>query len=179
LRALVKAMRVAPDDALALYNRGTAYANLGEFDLAIADFSEALRLCPTSILAYHNRGYAYAGKKDYERAVADYRAAFLLDPDDAVACNSLAWLWAVCPKEDIRNGTAALAAARRACRLTGWKNGNYLSTLAAAYAECGQFKKALTFEEKALKDRGYASANRREAQLRLDLYKRQEPYREH
>ena len=40
--------------------------------------------------------------------------------------------------------------ATKACKLTGWKNPNYLATLAAAFAEAGNFDDAVKWEEKAI-----------------------------
>ena len=38
------AIRVDPNDALAYISRGSDYSDKGEFDKAIADYSEAIRL---------------------------------------------------------------------------------------------------------------------------------------
>jgi len=40
--------------------------------------------------------------------------------------------------------------ATRACELSGWSDGPSLSTLAAAYAEVGQFQEATRWAEQAL-----------------------------
>ena len=39
------------------YNRGVSYGIKGEYDLAIADFSEAIRLDPTNANTFYNRGF--------------------------------------------------------------------------------------------------------------------------
>ena len=45
---------------LAAYiNRGHAYINKGDYDRAIADYTEAIRLDPKYAIAYGNRGKAY------------------------------------------------------------------------------------------------------------------------
>jgi tetratricopeptide (TPR) repeat protein len=72
-------------DASAYYNRGSAFSEKGEYDLAIADFDEAIRLGPNDASAYNARGLAYAGKAEYERAVADYDEALKLDQNLAAA----------------------------------------------------------------------------------------------
>ncbi len=73
-----------PDQAAAYDNRGAAYAFKGDFDRAIANFTEAIRLDPKDVFAFHNRGIAYAAKGDFDRAIADDSEAVRLDPKDAL-----------------------------------------------------------------------------------------------
>lgn len=69
----------------AYYNRGSAYAAKGQYDVAIADFDQAIRLNPNYVPAYYNRGVAYAEKRQYDSAIADFDQAIRLNPNDAVA----------------------------------------------------------------------------------------------
>jgi tetratricopeptide (TPR) repeat protein len=73
-----------PKDALSFHNRGETYDRKGDYDRAIADFTEAIRLDPNFALAYRSRGAAYHAKGDYDRAVADSTEAIRLNPGDAV-----------------------------------------------------------------------------------------------
>jgi tetratricopeptide (TPR) repeat protein len=67
------------------YNlRGCIWDEKGEYDKAIADFSEAIKLDPTSPSAFQNRGLAKLRKNDYENAIEDYNAAIRLDPGNPV-----------------------------------------------------------------------------------------------
>jgi tetratricopeptide (TPR) repeat protein len=52
-------IRLKPDDVNAYYNRGLAYANLGQYQRAIENYDEAIRLKPDNTAAYNNRGLAY------------------------------------------------------------------------------------------------------------------------
>jgi clan AA aspartic protease (TIGR02281 family) len=75
----------APNRAQAYRNRGAAYYEKGEFERAIADFSEAVKIDanvvpPYFALAYSRRGLAAAEKKDYDQAIADYSEAIKLNP---------------------------------------------------------------------------------------------------
>ena len=76
------------------------------------------------------------------------RAVLEKDPDRVEALNNLAWFLATSLSEDERNGNEAIQLATRACELSH----NYpvcVSTLAAAYAEAGQYDKALASAEMA------------------------------
>ena len=57
----------------------------GDYDKAIADFTEAIRLNPKIAKAYNNRGLAYENKGDYDKAIADCTEAIRLDPKFAEA----------------------------------------------------------------------------------------------
>src|SRR6187455_3304441 len=86
ITTLSEAMRLNPNDqGLASFKRGIAYGSKGEYERAIADFSETVRLDPKSVLAFRNRGLAYDKKGDYDRAVADFSEAIRLDPKYALA----------------------------------------------------------------------------------------------
>ena len=55
-----------------------------------------------------------------------------------------------CPKSEIRNGTEAIRLATQACQITKRQNTEMLDTLAAAYAEAGQFAEAVPTAQKAI-----------------------------
>ena len=66
--------------------------------------------------------------------------------------------------------------ATKACELTDWKGPNSLGTLAAAYAEAGQFDKAVEWQQKAT-DLAPES-EKADYGSRLKLYQEGKPYRE-
>ncbi len=65
----------------AYYNLGLAYANLGQWDKAIDDYSGAIRLRPKYTDAYSNRGVAYKNLGQFDKAIEDYSSAIGMDPD--------------------------------------------------------------------------------------------------
>ena len=67
--------------AAAHFNRGNAYGFMGDFDHAIADYSEAIQIKPDFALAYGNRALAYRVKGEPDRAKPDCDIATGLDPD--------------------------------------------------------------------------------------------------
>ena len=64
-------------------NRGNAYNDLNEHEMAIADFNAAIELKPDYAGAYSNRANAYTNIGDVDRAIADLDKAIDLKPDDA------------------------------------------------------------------------------------------------
>jgi len=63
-----------------LFNQGTGLLREGQYDQAIALFSEAIEINPRNADAYHNRGLAYALKGQLEKATSDLNKAIELDP---------------------------------------------------------------------------------------------------
>ena len=89
----------------------------------------------------------------------------------------LARIRATCPDGIWRDGKGAVEFATRACELTAWKETSSLDMLAAAYAETGEFDKAVRWQEKA--NMQYTDADeRRKGEERLKLYKEKKPYRQ-
>jgi len=71
--------------AVAFTNRGLAYKRKGQWDRAIADYSEAIRLNPNDAQVLSNRGNAFYYKGQLDRAIEDYDDAIRLQPDLAEA----------------------------------------------------------------------------------------------
>ncbi len=172
-----EAIRLNPKDAVTCYNRGIAYYNENDYDRAIEDFSEAIRINPTLALAWRDRGNAYLSKKEYDKAIKDYSEAIQLNPKSADTYTNLAWLMATCPNAVFRDGKKAIEYATKACELSRWKDADHLEPLAAALAECRDFKEAVTWQKKAI-ELGYADKKDAEkARQRLKLYEEGKPYR--
>lgn len=163
--------------AVVLQLRSAAHRAKGNLAQAIADLNQAVELNPTAP-NYTSRGEIERAAGSYHAALADYSEAIRLEPDYAPAWNSLAWLLATCPKPEVRNGARAVEAAKKACELTGWKQPECLGTLAAAYAEAGQFAEAMEWQKNALESVDYRQRREAEAQKRLQLYAEGKPYRD-
>jgi tetratricopeptide (TPR) repeat protein len=127
-----------------------------------------------------DRGAAYSAKGGYERAIRDFNKVIRLNPDSSWACNNLAWILATCPELRIRDGAEAVRLAERGCKLTDNRAPELLDTLAVAYAELGDFEKAIKAAEKAVQlslDGGKGELAK-DIQSRLKLYKAKHPYHE-
>ncbi len=100
--------------------------------------------------AYYERGRnAKHNGAGYGEAISDYEAAVRVDPNYAKVFNDLGWLLAACPETEFRNDPVAIENAVKACELTGWKDHRYVGTLAAIYAEIGNFDNAVKYQKKA------------------------------
>jgi Tfp pilus assembly protein PilF len=62
----------------------------------------------------------------------------------------LAWLQATYPSAAVRDGAKAIENAKKACELSDRSNPNFIDTLAAAYAEAGDFAAAVREERVAV-----------------------------
>ena len=144
------ALKLNPDSVPALMGRGYLWFQTDEPERAVADFTLVLKINPKEAQAYNNRGFNYRLLGDYQRALADFDQAVQLNPDYALAHQNKAWLLASAPGEGIRDGKRAVAAASKACELNNYKDGDDLKALAAAFAEAGQFDKAVGWQEKVV-----------------------------
>jgi Flp pilus assembly protein TadD len=133
-----------------------AYLGLGEalfMQGRVADatnqYAEALRLFPQFAPAHYQWAIAIAQQHDTAGAVAHYRMALAIDPNRLEALNNLAWILATDSHAEIRNGADAVKFASAACKLTQGQNPLMLGTLAAAYAEAGDFDQAVATAQQA------------------------------
>ena len=93
-----------------------------------------------------------------------------------MALKRAAWLHATCPNASVRNGSTAVEFAQKALAATKLKDAGMLDTLAAAYAEAGQFEKAVSAEKQAI-SLASREDEQKEYQTRLKLYQEKKPYR--
>ena len=82
------AIELKPDLVNVYNNRGNVYADKGDIENAIKDFTTAIQLIqlPSDLASAHNnRGSAYADKGELDNAIKDYDKAIQLNPDHAEA----------------------------------------------------------------------------------------------
>jgi len=176
---LREAIRLKPDYADAYANLGVAYVAEGRYADALPLFERAVALAPDYPALWRNYGETLASLGRFADAARAFRKVLPSSPDDPDLLESLAWILATAPDASVRDGKSAVDLARRAERLAAGAP-NVLDTLAAAYAETGRFADAIATAEQALalaRTRGAADLIPA-IELRLDLYRHGQPYRE-
>ena len=114
----------------------------------------------------------------YVKAIKYYEKAIEKDPEFGCAYNSLAWLQATCPESRYRDGKKAVVNAKKGCELVDHGDASHyaghLDTLACAYAEEGDYSKAIKNIRKAIDL--VRSDERQQYKDRLKLIKAKKPY---
>ncbi len=121
-----------------------------------------------------SRGDVLLGLGDHNEAIKTYEKALELNPKDYNLLNNLAWVLATSPFETYRNGRRALELATESAELCEYQKAHVLSTLASAYAELGDFDKAIEWSAKAVE-----LAEKEEHEKIDELKKELESYKEH
>ncbi|MBL8795355.1 MAG: tetratricopeptide repeat protein, partial [Planctomycetia bacterium] len=166
-------LRLDPQDATAFASRGNAHSALSDFDAAVQDHDAAVRLKPGDASFLQHRGHVLVRAKQYARAAADYLECVRLDPKHADYQTDAAWLLATCPDDKVRNGQRALELAQRAKGKSDNPSASTAEVLAAAYAETGDFKAAVRWQQHALQSAlQYSKEDLQKARERLKLYEK-------
>jgi type IV pilus biogenesis/stability protein PilW len=176
----LKALEIQPGNADAHNNLGWILLQNGRVDEAISHFQEALKIRPGFALAHGNLAMAFIRTGRARDAIAQYQSFLKLQPDNAGALSSLAWVLATWPDASERNAAQAIDLVQRANQLTGGQDPMILGTLAAAYAEGGQFAEAVTTAQRALQLADARSNNELDEALRSQLksYQAGAPFRD-
>ena len=175
-----KAVAIRPDYFLARYGLGHALLEKGKLDAAIEHSRAALLIQPNNADCHTVLAIALDEKGQWAEAIQHYEKALEISPQSISALNNLAWLLAAGSNASLRNGARAIQFAQQADQLSGGTNVLVLRTLAAAYAEAGQFGKAIETAHAAMqlgqsqRDDSLAT----ELQQEIALYELGLPYRE-
>lgn len=169
-----------PKEASAHACVADGYYRKGDLTNAIAAMSSAIQAQPEAAMLYSQRAMLEVAAGLGAQARADIEKVPALQPDDAQANNYAAWLLSTSSEAEVRDPKAAIAFATKGCQLTSWKNPQLIDTLAAAYADNGDFSEAVKWQQYALE---VAGSSRPEPVLkamreRLALYQNHTPYHE-
>ncbi len=162
LESHAQALEHNPDDSALQFNYGWTLHLIGRSRDALPYLNRSLpneRLHnPQRVLYVLSQAWSAVG--DFPRSLRYLQEAVrapvqaYMKGTDAVAIaapyNDLAWVRAAHPAGRFRNGREAVRLAERACSLTKFQNPLMLDTLAAAYAETGDFERALRTQREAI-----------------------------
>jgi tetratricopeptide (TPR) repeat protein len=166
--------------APAHYNLGLVLSQRGDAQGAIREWRSALELDPKYAEAHASLGDALSAEGRTAEALEHWRDAIQLQPNDAPTLRRAAWVLGTSPDAAIRNGDQALAFAVRAVELSGGKDARMLDTLAAAYAEKGQFADAALTARRAQAraEQENQPALADQIRIRIALYEADRPFRD-
>jgi tetratricopeptide (TPR) repeat protein len=144
----------------------------GQHDLNDKDQRE------TRVDALRSRGDALLSVGKHAEALKDYEEALKLDPEDTGILNNYAWVLATSPDDDVRSAAKSIELGLKACELTKYEKPHILSTLAAGYAEKGDWETAKKWSAKAVELGSKEEDIDDQLKKELESYKQQKPWRE-
>ena len=173
------ALRINPLSVESHFVLGRFLLDRGRVQEAMPELRRAVEIRPHFESAEEALGSAYEDLGKDAEALEHWRRAHSIDPSRVSATLGLAWLLATAPDASVRKGAEAVQLAESA-KDSAPENADALDTLAAAYAEDGQFTRAAATAAYALQ-LAQAQGNERlaaELRARQALYGKGEAFRE-
>jgi len=182
------ALAVTSENQTAYQNLAAAYWSIGKVEEsrhesragAIAHARTTLKDFPYDVATHNDLGVMLLQNGDVRGGIGQWETSLGIDPNDGNALNNLAWVLATFPGDGVRDGKRAVKLAEQATTLPGGQSPIVLRTLAAAYAEAGEFSHAIATAQRALdltnaqRDKSLSAALRQE----IERYTARAPYRE-
>ncbi len=173
------ALTLNPKDVPSLLGRAEIFRSKKQWTDSLKDYQAILAAAPGDFRALLGSASALYGAGELEKALGVYTDIMQRYPTEAQPFNDCAWLLATGVKDSVRNGQRAVELASQACDLTSYQNAGYLDTLAAAFAEKGEFANAIKWQEEAVKASSQEPPEvQADIKTRIELYKQNKPYRE-
>jgi tetratricopeptide (TPR) repeat protein len=174
-----QSLELKADYPFARYNLGATLFRKGDIDGAITEWNAVLSIQPEDPETLTNIANAFVLKGRLRDAIAHYERALQSEPENARALNNFAWILATAPDDSIRDGAKAVALAQRANRISG-NDPLFIRTLAAAYAEAGQFDAAIESASRASEKADAQAQPDLGSQIReeTNLYRQHRPLRD-
>jgi tetratricopeptide (TPR) repeat protein len=188
---LEKLLQSAPGNEQILERLGTLYLMANQPRKAIESATQVLSHEPDNFAALRLRADANLNIGKHAEAIADFDKALDQHDDDQSLLNNFAWVLATSPEDKLRDGSRALKLATKAAEASGYEVPHILSTLAAAYAENGDFDNAVKWSEKSVElaqkevdeakpedDKSKLEVDRDQLKKELESYHEKKPVRE-
>lgn len=173
------ALKDKPNHPESLFLLASCLARIGQEKEAIQFARKAALLIPNSAKIHGLLGSLLSSTGRHGEALDHLQAAYRGTPNDVTIASNLAWVLATAPEARHRDGHRAVELAEWVNKATAYKSPPLLDTLAAAYAEAGQFDKAIRTTQQAIEIvRLNPKASTAELESRLKLFKAGRPYHE-
>ncbi|NLS96864.1 MAG: tetratricopeptide repeat protein [Planctomycetaceae bacterium] len=143
-------VRITPKSSEGCFRLGVALMDGGRLDEAKTQLAEAVRLNPLDAKAAFCLGGLHLRCGEGAEAVSCYRRTLEIDPDAKMAMLALASVLATSEDPALRNGEEAVKLARRACKMSDFRDPQSLHVMAVSYAEAGRMSDAVAFAKNAL-----------------------------
>ena len=140
---LQAAIDLRPENGPAHDNLAKALLKKGQVAEAMVHYRKFLEIEPENVEARNTLGTALIQQGHVKEAIDQWQDALALQPDNGNAASNLAWVFATCPEDSIRDGARAVELGEKALRISGGKIPMIYRVLAAAYAECARFADAI------------------------------------
>jgi len=145
---------------------------------AIDIFTTILAEDEDDFLARQARADTLLSVGKHTEAIADFEILLKQQPKNDGVLNNFAWVLATSPDDKLRDGPRAIKLATEACDVTEYKKPHILSTLAAAYAETGDFDTAAKWSGKAVELGAKDKEVDEQLKKELESYQQKKPWRE-
>ena len=140
---LQAAIDLRPENGPAHNNLAKALLQKGRLAEAMVHYRKFLEIEPENVEARNILGTALIQQGRIREAIEQWQEAQTIEPENGNAASNLAWVFATCPDDSIRDGRRAVELAEKALRISGGKIPMIFRILAAAYAENGRFSEAI------------------------------------
>jgi tetratricopeptide (TPR) repeat protein len=177
---LQAAVALRPDNSPAHENLAKALLQKGQVTEALSHYRKLLELQPDNIEVHNIVGTALIQQGRLREGVEEWEKVLAIQPDNGNALSNLAWVFATSPDDSLRDGKKAVQLAEDAMRISGRRIPIIFRTLAAAYAESGEFSKAIQVAQQGIElansqgNSGLAT----DLQGNIALYQEQRPLRD-
>jgi len=180
LAAYAEVDRYCRDNPRCYFQMGKTLEEKGSAARAESCYQKAVTLEPTSADYRYWLAMNQQSQGKARDAVESYAKLLELRPGNPAALNNIAWICGTSADATVRNGARAVELLRPLAEKPDC-DANVLDTFAAAYAEAGQFDRAVETAEKAIakaRDVAMPASAIADMEMRRDMYKEHQPFRE-
>jgi tetratricopeptide (TPR) repeat protein len=140
---LQAAIDLRPENGPAHDNLAKALLKKGQIAEAMVHYRKILDIEPENVETRNTLGTALIQQGRVKEAIEQWQQVLVTQPENGNAASNLAWVFATCPEDSIRDGARAVELGEKALRISGGKIPMVQRVLAAAYAESGRFSDAI------------------------------------